>query len=101
KEGVIFTPANNDRLAGKQAWHDALAPLPDGLPKMQIFENCVHTIRTIPSLPYDKNKVEDVDTQAEDHLYDEGRYALLGQRHAASPGVSAHKPQDMLRLKYG
>lgn len=101
KEGVIFTPANNDRLAGKEAWHDALSIAPDGKPKMQVFESCIHTIRTIPSLPYDKNRVEDVDTNAEDHIYDEGRYSLLGQMHAASPAQSSHKPKEMLAKKYG
>lgn len=101
KEGIIFTPANNDRLAGKEAWHEALSIAPDGLPKLQVFENCTNTIRTIPSLPYDKIRVEDVDTKAEDHLYDEGRYALLGQRHASVPGQASYKPKEMLRAKYG
>lgn len=97
KEGIIFTPANNDRMAGKQAWHDALSIAPDGLPKLQVFENCIHTIRTIPSLPYDKHRVEDVDTQAEDHIYDEGRYALVNQRPAKTPRV--YTPPSTLRKK--
>lgn len=99
-EGIVFTPANNDRIAGKQAWHQALSIAPDGLPRMQIFENCTNTIRTIPSLPYDLHRVEDVDTKSEDHLYDEGRYALVNQ---AVPLVhaSSKKPRDMLKAKYG
>lgn len=75
--GVYMEPANNDRLAGKAAWHDALALAPDGLPKLQIFSSCTNLIRTLPSLPYDIHKVEDVDTKAEDHLYDAGRYGLV------------------------
>lgn len=99
-EKIFFTPAINDRMAGKQAWHDALSIAPDGLPKMQIFENCVNTIRTIPSLPYDLHKVEDVDTKAEDHCYDEGRYALVNQ--TVQPITQAsYKPKDMLERKYG
>lgn len=80
KEGVHFTPANNDRLAGKAAWHEALKIAPDGLPNLQVFSSCVNLIRTLPSLPYDKHRVEDVDTLAEDHLYDAGRYGLMSSR---------------------
>jgi phage terminase large subunit len=79
-EGIYFQPANNDRLAGKAAWHDMLSPHTDGKPKLQIFSSCVNLIRTLPSLPYDLHRVEDVDTKAEDHLYDAGRYALLNPR---------------------
>lgn len=99
KEGTIFTPANNDRLAGKQAWHDALSIAPDGLPKLQVFENCTELIRTLPSLPYDKNRVEDVDTRAEDHPYDAGRYALLGQRYSGASTAEPYKP--IQRTNYG
>lgn len=79
-EHIYFQPAVNDRIAGKNAWHDALSPHKDGKPKLQIFSSCVNLIRTLPSLPYDLHRVEDVDTKAEDHLYDAGRYGLVNQR---------------------
>lgn len=82
KNGVRFQPANNNRIAGKNAWHEALATAPDGLPWLQIFSNCVNLIRTLPALPYSKYNVEDVDTDAEDHLYDAGRYALVNALEA-------------------
>jgi hypothetical protein len=78
EEGIDFIPANNDRIAGKNKWHEMLAPHKDGIPRLQIFENCSNLIRTLPNLPYDNKKVEDVDTEAEDHLYDAGRYGLMG-----------------------
>ncbi|HEU5186882.1 MAG TPA: hypothetical protein VFT87_00075, partial [Candidatus Saccharimonadales bacterium] len=83
KQKINFIPANNDRLSGKNAWHEALAPMPDGLPGLQVFSNCINLIRTLPSLVYDKHRVEDVDTKTEDHLYDAGRYGLLGQRRSS------------------
>ena len=86
-EGVHFQPANNDRLAGKNAWHEALSPHKDGKPKLQIFSSCVDLIRTLPSLPYDLHRVEDVDTKAEDHLYDAGRYGLVNQRQPVRKAV--------------
>ena len=92
KEGISFQPANNDRIAGKNAWHDVLSPHKDGKPKLQMFSSCVNLIRTLPSLPYDLHKVEDVDTKAEDHLYDAGRYGLLNQKKAP-PKSSRPKPK--------
>lgn len=97
-EGVTFTPANNDRLAGKAAVHQALAPMKDGLPGIQVFANCINLIRTLPSLPYDKHRVEDVDTKAEDHPYDAMRYGLMSQRSSTTP--KAYKPKAMLQRKY-
>lgn len=98
-EGISFTPANNDRLAGKAAVHEALSPMPDGLPNLQVFSNCVNLIRTLPSLPYDQHRVEDVDTKAEDHLYDALRYGLMSQRAAVTP--KPYKPKAMMQRKYG
>ena len=51
----------------------------NGRPKMQIFNTCRQFIRTIPALPYDLRKVEDVDSEAEDHIYDETRYFLMAR----------------------
>lgn len=79
---VPLVKANNNRIAGKGWVHEALhhAEYSDGrplkLPRLQVFENCVNLIRTLPTLPYDRLKVEDVDTNAEDHPYDTLRYGL-------------------------
>lgn len=80
RAGLNFQPANNDRLAGKNAVHEMLAPAADGLPKLQVFSNCVNFIRTFPALPIDQNRPEDIDTRAEDHLYDCLRYGIINQR---------------------
>jgi hypothetical protein len=99
KEGMSFQPANNDRLAGLAQFHQMLSLAPDGLPWLQYFTSCVESIRTIPSLPYDQTRVEDVDTKAEDHLYDADRYGLIGQRPAKTP--QPYKPKAMVQRKYG
>lgn len=39
-------------------------------PRLKFMPQCKHVIRTLPALPYDKNRPEDVDTDAEDHPYD-------------------------------
>ena len=74
--GIRLRRGENDRLTGKRRVHEALALLPDGRPGLLVFENCRNLIRTLPALPYDDTRVEDVNTSAEDHPYDALRYAL-------------------------
>ena len=49
-----------------------------------VFSTCRHFIRTVPVLPRDSNKPEDVDTKAEDHIADETRYRVLAVRRIAT-----------------
>ena len=46
-------------------------------PGLFFFDTCRHLIRTLPTLPRDSKKPEDVDTQSEDHAFDAVRYRLL------------------------
>ena len=46
-------------------------------PGFFVFENCYHTIRTLPNLQPNQKDVEDIDTEGEDHLYDLVRYRIL------------------------
>lgn len=48
-------------------------------PMLVFFPNCTHTIRTLPELLNDENNPEDVDTDMEDHAYDETRYACMSR----------------------
>lgn len=80
KDGVQLIKANNDRLGGKRKVDRVLSQLPDGKPGLQIYSTCTNLIRTLPVLPYDPVRVEDVDTEAEDHAYDTLRYGLTNYR---------------------
>lgn len=44
---------------------------------LYFMENCLAAISTLPVLPRDPKKPDDVDTKAEDHVYDDVRYAAL------------------------
>jgi hypothetical protein len=46
-------------------------------PRLVFMDNCTNTIAQIPSIPLDKRNPEDVDTHAEDHLYDALRYGIM------------------------
>ena len=77
---IYIERADNDRLNGKMQCHNRLAFDEDGFPMFQVFNTCKHFIRTIPTLMYSETRPEDVDTDGEDHLYDQWRYAC--QRYA-------------------
>jgi hypothetical protein len=44
---------------------------------LQVFNTCRHFIRTVPNLVYSESDVEDINTDGEDHIYDECRYVLM------------------------
>jgi hypothetical protein len=79
KHGILFTPGDNERIAGWMQVHYRLAFDENGFPMMYIFENCKAFIRTMPALQYDDHKVEDLDTDCEDHVADEVRYFCMSR----------------------
>jgi len=83
-KGVLFSKGDNTRLAGKAEVHERLRFDKDGKPMMYIFSTCKDWIRTVPNLPYDEKKTEDIDTDAEDHDYDATRYFLMDHPMTAS-----------------
>ena len=77
RERVYFDKGDNARIDGKMQVHHRLAFDDDGKPMLYVFNTCRHFIRTVPSLVYDETDVEDVDTDGEDHIYDELRYVCM------------------------
>jgi hypothetical protein len=53
-------------------------------PHFYVTKNCIHTVRTLPNLPRDIDDPDDVDTNAEDHIFDVVRYRVLKARNTAS-----------------
>lgn len=76
-KGVVFSKCDKARLPGKMEVHERLKFNKDGIPGMYIFASCKDWIRTVPNLPYDEKKTEDINTEAEDHDYDATRYFLM------------------------
>lgn len=84
--GVEWTRADKSpgsRIAGWQAFRQALKnaqPNEDYSPRenpgMFITEACDQFVRTIPVLPRCEKDPDDVDTEVEDHIGDEGRYRI-------------------------
>lgn len=53
-------------------------------PHLLIARRCVHTIRTLPNLPRDMDDPDDIDSTAEDHLFDVVRYRALKAKSVAT-----------------
>jgi hypothetical protein len=53
-------------------------------PGLFVFEHCRQFLRTVPTLPRDEKKPDDIDTDAEDHIADEVRYRVSAPRRSAT-----------------
>ena len=79
KHQVFFGKGDHQRIAGWMQCHYRLAFDENGFPMFYVFKNCENFIRTIPLLQYDDHKVEDIDTDGEDHIADAWRYFLMSR----------------------
>lgn len=90
KAGVTWTRANKNPGSRKNGWQlmrdrlGAAKKKPKEEPGLYVFENCLDFIRTVPMLPRDEKKREDIDTNAEDHIADETRYRVLAEKRTAT-----------------
>lgn len=75
--GLHFVPGDHERVAGWMQVHYRLQFTEEGYARLYIFQNCKHTIRTLPLLMYDEHHPEDLNTSQEDHIADALRYALM------------------------
>lgn len=48
-------------------------------PMIYVFSTCVDFVRTVPVLQHDETRPEDLDTDSEDHVADEARYACMSR----------------------
>lgn len=98
REGIYFRKGDNSRLDGKMQLHYRLSFSEDGHPLIYAFSWCRNFIRTIPELTYDEKHPEDVDTDGEDHIYDETRYMIQEHPVPARENFMDRKPFDPLAV---
>ncbi len=93
--GVTWQRADKSSGSRKQGWEQIRKMLKatkspeNGVREnagMFIFNTCNHFLRTIPSLPRDDKDIDDVDTEAEDHIGDEVRYRARFERKEIKSG---------------
>lgn len=89
RERVYFERGDHARIDGKMQVHHRLTFDDSGIPMLYVFNTCKHFIRTVPNLVYDDTNVEDIDTDGEDHIYDELRYVCMKNPIAPRPKAAA------------
>lgn len=82
--GLQLRPGDPSRLMKYKQFHQHLLIPRDpetlevtGVPMVQIYDTCQHFIRTVPALIIDENNIEDVDTDGEDHCFDEACHVMM------------------------
>ena len=101
RQHVYFERGDHARISGKMQCHHRLTFDEDGIPMFYCFDTCKHFIRTVPALVYDETDVEDIDTDGEDHIYDEWRYVCM--KNPIAPPVKVimkPKPYDPLETPF-
>ena len=87
---ILWRKADNSRVAkvgsigGWDQVRSRLIGEGEYSPMLVVFSNCIDTIRTLPVMQHDKDRVEDIDTTQEDHAADEIRYACMSRPYVRS-----------------
>lgn len=91
--GVAWEHADKSPGSRKQGWlqlrkrlQDGQKDLPREEPGLFVFRSCHHWLDLVPVLPRDDKDLDDVDTDAEDHLGDETRYRVRAAKKAMRQG---------------
>lgn len=100
---VAWRPADNKRVGRNGAmggWDQLRARLKgeDGRPMLYFFSTCTHAIRTLPALQHDESRMEDIDTEAEDHAADEIRYACMSRPYLTKVKTPEISPTEALLI---
>src|SRR5690606_37285666 len=84
-QGVYFSPAKKaDRLTGWNRMRRLLSHAGEvDRPGLYIARNCSYFWNTVPMLPRDPKRIEDVDSTGPDHAADAVRYGCMRQHYAA------------------
>lgn len=97
---LAFRRADNARVARLGAmggWDQMRSRMlgEGGHPMVYTFDNCRDSIRTIPILQHDENRIEDVNSDMEDHAADDWRYACMSRPYVRPKPQEAQKPRFM------
>jgi hypothetical protein len=85
EEGVYWTKSDKaagSRKQGLELARERLSNAKHGEgPGLFFCENCKAALYLLSTLPRDEDDLDDVDTQAEDHIWDETRYRVLASSY--------------------
>lgn len=101
KEGLILRPADNKRIPGWQQMANRLIGDEDSITREGQMPHALlffahtnkHAIRTIPEIQHDENRPEDVNSDMEDHVPDEVRYACQSRPRTIKESTKPKGPK--------
>lgn len=95
-EGISWLPSDKapgSRKIGLELVRDRLDAATSGeAPALYIMDCCRAAISILPTLPRDPKLLDDVDTDSEDHIYDEVRYRVLAGTNRAVTAIKISRP---------
>lgn len=99
RHGVVLRRGDNSRHAGYLEVRNRIAGDTEG-PMLYATRNCHDGFwRTMPDLVMDEADTEDVDTENEDHAYDDTRYACMSRPWARPLDKPVEKRDRWLRFE--
>lgn len=102
KYKIKLTPANNERIWWWNNIRQHLQPFDDPntwekTAKIKFTSNCSNLIRTLPEQLHDDTKIEDLDTNGEDHAADALRYWLAELSQISTSMKETNNINDKLK----
>jgi hypothetical protein len=99
RRGIVLRKADHNRLTGYVEVRQRIVGDEDG-PMLYATRNCHDGFwRTMPDLIMDENHPEDVDTEQEDHCYDDARYGCMSRPWMRALKKKEPKRDDWLRYE--
>jgi hypothetical protein len=83
--GIYLTPGDPSRALKIRQFRERLEiPMDEDnkqidRPMLQVYNTCTEFIKIIPGLSVDEDNVEDIDTDQEDHIYDEACHIVMAR----------------------
>jgi len=88
REGVKWNDSDKrpgSRKQGFQLMRDMLEAAKDGEgPGLYFMDHCRAATSLLPTLPRDEDDPDDIDSDSEDHVYDDTRYRVLARKRTTS-----------------
>ena len=81
------------RIDGERQRDDEGKVIDEGPAALVVFSTCMDFIRTVPVQQHDSDRPEDLDTDGEDHIADEARYACMSRPYVRK--VKVKKPDPL------
>jgi hypothetical protein len=79
QHGVHLSPGDPSRSLKIRQFRERLTVRGGDAPMLLVYSTCKHFIRTIPALCLDDANPEDIDTDQEDHIYDEACHVCMAR----------------------